>query len=110
MDRARFVIPLVLGDRYDNVWPCIVAWAITNIFISVRIYYFTFLLAKGGFRQLAVANIQSAVVVIGVTGPLIHFFGAVGSVYSLAVGELLLGMATWRQCRIVGTRIQGAGS
>jgi len=99
-------IPLILGNRYNDAWPCIVAWAIANIFTNVRIYYSTFLLAKGGFRQLAAANIFSAVVVIGITAPLIHFFGVLGSVYSIAAGELLLGIATWSQCRIVATGIQ----
>jgi O-antigen/teichoic acid export membrane protein len=97
---------LVLGGRYENVWPCIVAWAIANVFTNVRIYYSTFLLAKGGFRHLATANILSAVVVIGLTAPLIHFFGVVGSIYSIAAGELLLGMTTWRQCRILAAGIQ----
>jgi O-antigen/teichoic acid export membrane protein len=100
------LIPLILGHRYYDVWPCIVAWAIYNVFTNVRIYYSTFLLAKGGFRQLAAANTLSAVVVIAVTGPLIHLFGVVGSVYSIAGGELLLGMATWRQCRTVAAGIQ----
>lgn len=105
--RAAF-IPLILGNRYDDVWPCIAAWAIANAFTNVRIYYSTFLLAKGGFRQLAAANILSAVVVIALTGPLIHFFGVVGSVYSLAAGELILGMATWHQCRIVAAAIRAS--
>jgi O-antigen/teichoic acid export membrane protein len=100
------LIPLILGTRYFEVWPYIVAWAITNVFTNVRIYFSTFLLAKGGFRQLATANILSALVVIGITGPLIHFLGVVGSVYSLAAGELLLGMASWHQCRIVAARFQ----
>jgi O-antigen/teichoic acid export membrane protein len=101
-------IPLILGNRYNDVWPCIMAWAIANVFTNVRIYYATFLLAKGGFRQLANANILSAVVVIGVTAPLIHFFGVLGSVYSIAAGELLLGVATWHQCRIVAAGIQAS--
>jgi O-antigen/teichoic acid export membrane protein len=102
--RAAF-IPLILGNRYNDVWPYIVAWAIANAFTNVRIYYSTFLLAKGGFRQLAVANLLSAVVVIGLTGPLIHFLGALGSIYSVAAGEFLLGAATWHQCRIVAAGI-----
>jgi O-antigen/teichoic acid export membrane protein len=102
------LIPLILGNRYNDVWPCIVAWAIANAFTNVRIYYSTFLLAKRGFRQLAVANILSAVLVIGLTGPLIHFLGVLGSIYSIAAGELLLGMATWYQCRIVAAGIQGS--
>ena len=102
------VIPLILGNRYNDVWPCMVAWAIANVFTNIRIYYSTFLIAKGGFRQLAAANIVSAVVVIGLTGPLIHFFGVVGSVYSIAAGELLLGMATWHQCRSVVAGIQAS--
>ncbi len=97
---------VVLGGRYENVWPCIVAWAIANVFTNLRIYYSTFLLAKGGFRHLATANLVSAVVVIGLTAPLIHFFGVVGSIYSIAAGELLLGMTTWRQCRILAAGIQ----
>jgi len=105
--RAAF-IPLILGNRYNDVWPCIVAWAIANAFTNFRIYYSTFLLAKGGFRQLAVANILSAVVVLGLTGPLIHFLGVLGSVYSVAAGELLLGMATWRQCRIFAAGLQAS--
>jgi O-antigen/teichoic acid export membrane protein len=101
-------IPLILGNRYNDVWPYIVAWAIANVFTNVRIFYSTFLLAKGGFQQLAAANILSAVVVICLTGPLIHFFGVLGSVYSIAAGELLLGMATWRQCRSVAAGIQAS--
>ncbi len=99
-------IPLVLGARYNNIWPCIMAWAIANVFTNVRVYYSTFLTAKGGFRQLAYANIFSAVVVIGLTGPLIHFFGVVGSVYSVVAGELLLSIVTCYQCRIVAAGIQ----
>jgi O-antigen/teichoic acid export membrane protein len=99
-------VPLILGNRYNDVWPCIVAWAVANVFTNARVYYSTFLLAKGSFRRLAAASVVSAVVVIGLTGPLIHFFGVVGSVYSLAAGELLLGMATWHQCRIVAARFQ----
>ena len=68
-------VPLILGNRYHDVWPCIVAWAIVNVFTNARIYYSTFLLAKGSFRRLAAASVLSAVVVIGLTGPLIHFFG-----------------------------------
>jgi O-antigen/teichoic acid export membrane protein len=102
----KSIIPLILGSRYTDIWPCMVAWAIANAFTNVRIYYSTFLLAKGGFRQLAVANILSAMVVIGLTGPLIHFFGVVGSVYSIAAGELLLGMATWHQSRFVAIALQ----
>ena len=97
---------VVLGGRYENVWPCIVAWAIANVFTNIRIYYSTFLLAKGGFRHLATANLLSAVVVLGVTAPLTHFFGVVGSIYSIAAGELLLGMTTWRQCRIIVAGMQ----
>jgi O-antigen/teichoic acid export membrane protein len=100
------LMPLVLGGRYNDVWSCIVAWAIVNVFTNVRIYYSTFLLAKGSFRRLATANVISAVVVIGLTAPLIHLFGVVGSVYSIAAGELLLGMASWHQCRIVAAAIQ----
>ena len=99
-------VPLILGNRYHDVWPCIVAWAIVNVFTNARIYYSTFLLAKGSFRRLAAASVLSAVVVIGLTGPLIHFFGVVGSIYSIAAGELLLGIATWHQCRIVAARFQ----
>jgi O-antigen/teichoic acid export membrane protein len=100
------LMPLILGGRYDDVWPYIIAWAIVNIFTNIRIYYSTFLLAKGSFRRLATANVLSAVVVICLTAPLIHFFGVVGSVYSIAAGELLLGMASWHQCRIVAAAIQ----
>jgi O-antigen/teichoic acid export membrane protein len=100
------VLPLVLGGRYDNVWPCIVAWAIANIFTNIRIYYSTFLLAKGSFRRLAAANVLSAAVVVGLTAPLIHFYGVVGSVYSIATGELLFGLACWYQCRAVAATIQ----
>jgi len=100
------LIPLILGNRYRDIWPCTVAWAIANVFTNVRIYYSTFLLAKGGFRQLAIANILSAVVVLGITAPLIHFLGVVGSIYSLAAGEFLFGLATWHQCRIVATDLQ----
>jgi O-antigen/teichoic acid export membrane protein len=99
-------LPLILGHRYNNVWPCIVAWAIANVFTNIRIYYSTFLLAKGGFRQLATANVLSAVVVIGITGPLIHLLGVIGSIYSVAVGELLLGITSWCQCRSVTAEIQ----
>ena len=99
---------LVLGGRYENVWSCIVAWAIANVFTNLRIYYSTFLLAKGGFRHLATANIVSAVFVLGLTAPLIHFFGVVGSIYSIAAGELLLGMTTWRQCRILAAGVQAS--
>jgi O-antigen/teichoic acid export membrane protein len=100
------LIPLILGNRYNDVWPCIVAWAIANIFTNIRIYYSTFLLAKGGFRELASANILSALFVLGLTGPLIHGFGVVGSIYSLALGELLLGMSSWYQCRILAAAIR----
>jgi O-antigen/teichoic acid export membrane protein len=100
------LIPLVLGGSYTDVWPCIVAWAIANVFTNIRIYYSTFLLAKGSFRRLAAANVLSAVVVISLSAPLIHVFGVVGSVYSIAAGELLLGMASWHQCRIVAAAIQ----
>ncbi len=101
-------IPLILGNRYNDVWPCMSAWAIANVFINVRIYYSTFLLAKGGFRRLTAANMLSAVAVIALTGPLIYFFGAPGSVYSLAAGELLLGMAIWYHCRMVADSIQAS--
>jgi O-antigen/teichoic acid export membrane protein len=100
------LMPLVLGGKYLDIWPFIGAWAIVNIFANVRIYYSTFLLAKGSFRRLAVANVFSAVVVIGLTAPLIHFFGAVGSVYAIAAGELILGVASWYQCGIVASAIQ----
>lgn len=99
-------IPLILGTRYNDVWPCIVAWAIASIFTNVRIFYSTLLLAKGGFRQLAGANVLSAAVVIGITGPFIHFFGVVGSVYSIAIGEFVFGVTIWHQCRIVAERFQ----
>jgi len=99
-------VPLILGGRYNDVWPCMAAWAIANVFINLRIYYATFLLAKGEFRRLATANMLSAVAVIALTGPFIHFFGVLGSVYSLATGELLLGTAIWLDCRIVAARIQ----
>jgi O-antigen/teichoic acid export membrane protein len=99
------VLPLVLGSRYSDVWPCMVAWAVANVFTNIRIYYSTFLLAKGGFRQLATANILSAVVVLSLTAPLIARFGALGSVYSLAAGEFLFGMATWHQCRVVAAAL-----
>jgi O-antigen/teichoic acid export membrane protein len=102
------IIPLILGNRYNDVWPCMVAWAIANVFTNIRIYYSTFLLAKGSFRRLAGANAFSAVVVIVLTGPLIHLLGVTGSVYSIAAGELLLGMATWHQCRIVAERFHAS--
>jgi O-antigen/teichoic acid export membrane protein len=102
------LLPLILGNRYNDVWPCIVAWAIANVFTNFRIYCSTLLLAKGSFRRLAAANALSALVVIGVMGPLIHFFGVVGSIYSIAAGELLLGIATWHQCRIVAAGFQGS--
>lgn len=101
-------IPMILGARYKDIWPCMVAWAIANAFTNLRVYYATFLLAKGSFRRLAAANVLSAVVVIGLTGPLIHFFGVVGSVCSIAAGELLLGTILWHQCRIVAARFQSA--
>jgi len=100
------LIPLIFGNRYNAVWTYIVAWAIANAFANIRIYYSTFLLAKRGFRQLAAANTLSAVAVVCLTGPLIHFFGVVGSVYSVAAGEFLLGMAAWHQCRIVAAGTQ----
>ena len=43
------LLPLILGRRYDDVWPCMIAWAVANAFTNVRIYYSTFLLAKGSF-------------------------------------------------------------
>jgi len=103
--RGAFV-PLALGNRYSDVWPCMVAWAIVNVFASVRIYYTTFLLARVGFRQLAAANTVGAAVVLVGTVPMINAFGVLGSVYALAAGELLLGMATLHQCR----RVAGAGT
>jgi O-antigen/teichoic acid export membrane protein len=102
------LLPLILRGQYDDVWPCMIAWTIANGLTNFRVYYSTFLLAKGGFRQLAAANILSAVVVLGLTGPLIHFFGAAGSIYSIAVGEFILGIANWRLCRVVVARMQAS--
>jgi O-antigen/teichoic acid export membrane protein len=101
-------MPLILGNRYSEVWSCVAAWAIANVFTNIRIYYSTFLLAKSGFRQLATANVISAVVVLLFTGPLIHFLGVVGSIYSIAAGELILGVASWHQCRVVADGLQAS--
>jgi|HubBroStandDraft_5_1064220.scaffolds.fasta_scaffold15100_2 O-antigen/teichoic acid export membrane protein len=100
------VVPLILGGRYTDIWPCIVAWGFANVFMNIRMYYSTFLLAKRSFRRLAAANVLSAAAVVSLTAPLIHFYGVVGSVYSIAAGELLFGLASLYQCRVVAAAIQ----
>lgn len=81
---------LVLGDAYTGLESFIVAWAVVNLLTALRGNTSILLQVFKAFRTITLANISSAIVVVVLTWPLMYYFGVLGSIAAVALGEIIL--------------------
>jgi len=81
---------LVLGDTYTGLESFIVAWAAVNLLTALRGNTSILLQVFKAFRTITLANIGSAVVVLILTWPLMYYYGVLGSIAAVALGEIIL--------------------
>ena len=86
------LIRVVLGESYQGIEPLIVAWAVVNLLTALRSTSSILLQAFKEFRVITLANTGSALVVVGITWPLIYYYGTLGSIAALGVGEVILAL------------------
>jgi O-antigen/teichoic acid export membrane protein len=91
----EMLIALILGESYTGIEPFIFAWAAVNVLTVLRSNSSLLLQVFKEFRAITLANIGSALVVVGITWPFIHYYGVLGSIAALAVGELILALLLW---------------
>lgn len=86
------LIRVVLGETYKGIEPLIVVWAVVNLLTALRGTSSILLQAFKEFRAITLANTGSALVVVGITWPLIYYYGTLGSIAALGVGEVILAL------------------
>ena len=86
------LIGVVLGDTYKGIEPLIVAWAVVNLLTVLRGTSSILMQAFKEFQAITLANTASTLVVVGITWPLIYYYGTLGSIAALGVGEVILAL------------------
>jgi O-antigen/teichoic acid export membrane protein len=103
----RWLISWVLTGQYGSVGPYILAWAVVIVFQAARANSSALLQIFREFRAITLANACSASLVVIMTGALIHYYGALGSIAALAFGELMMALLLWRAFARVRERVAG---
>lgn len=91
------LILIVLGETYKEVGLLVVAWAVVNLLTALRGISSLLLQTFKRFQVITLANAGSALVVVGITWPLIYYCGTLGSIMALGVGELVLAVLLRRE-------------
>lgn len=81
---------LVLGNAYTGLESFILAWGVVNLLTALRGNVSVLLQVFKAFRIITLANIGSAVAVVLITWPLMHYYGVLGSIAAVALGEIIL--------------------
>lgn len=90
------ILPLLFTEKYRNISDFVLAWAFVSIFLVARSNTTILLQAYSKFKTLAITNVWTCIWVLCSTSIFIYFFDALGAVYALASGELLLGYLLFR--------------
>lgn len=94
---ANFMSELVL-NRHDAAIASLVGiWCLVLIFQMIRTGGSVLLQVQKKFRILTLLNIPSALIAVGLALLLIQTHGAVGAVWSVAIGEFALSLLIWRE-------------
>lgn len=90
------ILPLLFTDKYADISDFVLAWGFVCIFMVIRSNTTILLQAHSKFQTLALANAYSCLWVLASTSIFLYLFDAIGAVYALASGELLLGYLLFR--------------
>jgi O-antigen/teichoic acid export membrane protein len=93
---ADHIVPLLLGNRFSNLRPLIIAWAVCLVLQLLRGNAGTILQLMKHFRVLTLTNIISAIAAIGCTVLLIKIFGVTGAIIGTGIGDAFLALMLWR--------------
>ncbi len=95
------IIKYVFTKEYTNIGIFIAAWAIVYFFQAFRSNTSILLQVYKQFKIITLANTVTSISVIIISIFLIKFFGIIGSISGLAIGELLLFLLLWRVFRSI---------
>lgn len=93
---ADHLIPLILGNKFENLRPLIIAWSIVLLLQLLRDGAGTILQVMKHFRVLMLTNTLSAVATVAFAVTLIKLYGVPGAIFGTGMGELLLALMLWR--------------
>ena len=93
---ADHIVRFLLGNRFSNLRPLIIAWAICLMFQLLRSNAGTILQVMKHFRILMLTNVISAVATIVCTVLLIKKFGVPGAIIGTGMGDVFLALMLWR--------------
>lgn len=82
--------------KYQNITPLIIAWMLYFLFQGVRTNASLILQVFKKFKYLTISSavINATITLLCVV--LIHYFGVIGNIAGMALGELILSIVLWR--------------
>ncbi len=89
------IIPIMVGNKYQNLKPLILGWSMVLILQLLRDGAATLLQAMKLFRIITLVNTVSAVAAILSSVVLMKYYGVVGAIIATGIGELLLAIMLW---------------
>jgi O-antigen/teichoic acid export membrane protein len=97
LSNVNLVSEFVLGRRDESIGGLIGIWCLVLIFQMVRAGGGVLLQVQKKFRILTLLNIPSAVIAVGLAFLLTQKIGAIGAIWSVAIGEVALSFLIWRE-------------
>lgn len=92
----RFLLEYVVTREYAHIGGLIIAWSAVYFWQAFRSNLSLLLQVYKEFRSITLSNLMTAIIVITLGIILIELLGPVGSVSSLAIGELCLFLLLWK--------------
>jgi O-antigen/teichoic acid export membrane protein len=93
------IIKFAFTEDYSNIGAFVVAWAVVVVFVAIRTNTSILLQVYRKFKDITLCNSVTTVITLALGIALIQAFDVLGSIISLAVGEMLLAFMLWIRFR-----------
>jgi O-antigen/teichoic acid export membrane protein len=96
-----YIIKFAFTDDYSNIGIFVIAWAVVVLFVAIRSNTSILLQVYNKFKDITLCNAITTLITLLLGTTLIHYYGVLGSIIALAVGEFLLALLLWRRFSLV---------
>jgi O-antigen/teichoic acid export membrane protein len=96
-----YIIKFAFTDDYSDIGIFVIAWAVVVLFVAIRSNTSILLQVYNKFKDITLCNTLTTLITLFLGATLIHYYGVLGSIAALAVGEFLLALLLWRRFLLV---------
>jgi O-antigen/teichoic acid export membrane protein len=98
-----YIIKFAFTDDYSDIGIFVIAWAVVVLFVAIRSNTSVLLQVYSRFKDITLCNTVTAVITLLLGLVLIQGFGVLGSIASLAIGEIILAFMLWIRFKTIKT-------